>query len=125
MVVTDIVPQRMDQCEDQSNLTDGSGDSAGDVRCDRNTTLEYSLSRGVVITNILTELFPNMTQIQPLVAFSLVIAFISLGSGFLDTVCSFGLQLAVTLVPESEHVSVSGTSFVVFNESAILPITIC
>ena len=103
-MITDVVPQRSSQCEDDS--TDSSGDSEVYFRCDGNDTLEYSITHGVVITNILSYIFPNLTQIQPLVALSLLIAFITLGSGYLDAVSTFARQLAGMLVPDAEHVSV-------------------
>ena len=82
-MVTDVVPQRIDQCE--SNETSGSGEAEEGSVCELENTLQYSLNQGLVITNILTSLYPGVTFIQPLVAFSLVIAFITLGSGYLGT----------------------------------------
>ena len=90
MVVTNVIPQKEIQCYPiEIDDENGSG-TVNLLTCQKNETLEYSLNHGIVITNILQELFPNLSLIQPLVAFSLIIAFLTLGSGYLDTVFSFG-----------------------------------
>ena len=90
MVVTNVIPQKEAQCY-PIEIDDENGSGTLNLfTCQKNETLEYSLNHGIVITNILQELFPNLSLIQPLVAFSLIIAFLTLGSGYLDTVFSFG-----------------------------------
>ena len=64
----------MSQC-----ILSDEGSGVSEYLCNRNETLEYSLKHGEVITNILGDTFPYIWQIGPLVAGSLVIAFMTYG----------------------------------------------
>ena len=93
--------------KDQAYVEPGSGSTAV---CYKNNTLQYSLDNGQVITIILDRLFPdtgfniqvctcwksgflNWLLFQPLVAFSVIIAFITIGSSFLDSIFGFAKNI--------------------------------
>jgi len=106
-VIVNVVPQREDQCGDDGNSKDqnylepGSGSTAV---CYKNNTLQYSLDNGQVITIILDRLFPDTGfNIQPLVAFSVIIAFITIGSSFLDSIFGFAKNIELTYLSDWTH----------------------
>ena len=98
----------METWKDQAYLEPGSGSTPA---CFKNNTLQYSLDNGQVITIILDRLFPdtgfniqvsfkalswcniNDVGFQPLVAFSVIIAFITIGSSFLDSIFGFAKNI--------------------------------
>ena len=92
----------MSQC-----ILSDEGSGVSEYLCNRNETLEYSLKHGEVITNILGDTFPYIWQIGPLVAGSLVIAFMTYGLAYLESIRTLAKKLANLIEPDSKQVPVS------------------